>query len=62
MQSLQVDNAVRILEIQNLYGPGAAGFYKEQTGEGGWGPLIQNGEQIYDNVSGFLSAGIYQIR
>ncbi|MEA4851308.1 MAG: TonB-dependent receptor plug domain-containing protein, partial [Paludibacter sp.] len=39
--SLQVDNAVRIPEIQNLYGPGAAGFYKEQTG-GGWGPLIQN--------------------
>lgn len=57
--SLQVDNAVRIPEIQNLYGPGAAGFYKEQTG-GGWGPLIQNGEQIYDNVSGFLSTGIYQ--
>jgi hypothetical protein len=57
--SLQVDNAVRIPEIQDLYGPGAAGFYKEQTG-GGWGPLIQNGEQIYDNVSGFLSTGIYQ--
>ena len=57
--SIQFDNAVRVPEIQSMYGPGAAGFYKEQTG-GGWGPLIQPGEKTYDNVGNFLNTGIYQ--
>lgn len=57
--NLQIDNAYRIPEIQQMYGPGASGFYKDQTG-GGWGPLIQAGEQIYDNVGNFLKTGIYQ--
>ncbi|MEA4982450.1 MAG: SusC/RagA family TonB-linked outer membrane protein [Paludibacter sp.] len=57
--NLQVDNAYRVPQIQQLYGPGASGFYKDQTG-GGWGPLIQPGEQIYDNVGNFLKTGIYQ--
>lgn len=57
--SLQIDNAFRVPEIQQMYGPGAAGFYKEQTG-GGWGPLLQPGEKIYDNIGSFLKTGIYQ--
>lgn len=57
--NLQIDNAYRVPQIQQLYGPGASGFYKDQTG-GGWGPLIQQGEQIYDNVGNFLKTGIYQ--
>jgi len=57
--SLQIDNAIRVPEIQSLYGPGAAGFYKEQTG-GGWGPLIQPGERTYNNVSDFLGTGVFQ--
>ncbi len=57
--SLQIDNAYRVPQIQQMYGPGASGFYKEQTG-GGWGPLIQDGEQTYDNVGNFLKTGIYQ--
>jgi len=57
--SLQIDNAIRVPEIQSMYAPGAAGFYKDQT-SGGWGPLIQPGEKIYDNVGNFLKTGVYQ--
>lgn len=57
--SLQIDNAYRTPQIQQMYGPGASGFYKEQTG-GGWGPQIQDGEKTYDNVGNFLKTGIYQ--
>lgn len=57
--SLQIDNAYRVPQIQQMYGPGSSGFYKEQTG-GGWGPQIQNGEKTYDNVGNFLKTGIYQ--
>jgi len=56
--SVEFDNAVRVPKIQSMYGPGAAGFYKDQTG-GGWGPLIQPGEKTYDNVGNFLKTGIY---
>ena len=57
--SLQFDNAVRVPQIQSMYEPGAAGFYKDQT-SGGWGALIQPGEKIYDNVGNFLKTGVYQ--
>ncbi len=57
--SVEFENAYRVPEIQSMYGPGASGFYKTQTG-GGWGPLIQPGEKTYDNVGNFLKTGIYQ--
>lgn len=57
--SIQIDNAVRVPEIQQMYGPGSQGFYKEYT-SGGWGPLISSDEKIYDNVGNFLDTGLYQ--
>lgn len=57
--SFQIENAVRVPEIQGMYGPGAQGFYKENT-MGGWGPLILPGEKTYDNVGSFLGTGFYQ--
>ncbi len=57
--SVQIDNSVRVPEIQQIYGPGSQGFYKEFT-TGGWGPLISSGEKTYDNVSNFLGTGLYQ--
>lgn len=57
--SIQIDNAVRVPKIQTKYGPGAGGFYREQT-SGGWGPMLDAGEQIYDNVGNFLQSGLFQ--
>jgi len=57
--SIQIDNAVRVPEIQQMYGPGSQGFYKENT-TGGWGPLLSPGETSYDNVGNFLGTGLYQ--
>ena len=57
--SVQIDNAVRVPEIQQMYGPGSQGFYKENT-TGGWGPLLSSNEKRYDNVNNFLSTGLYQ--
>ena len=57
--TLQLDQAFRTPEIQQKFGPGSNGFYKEQTG-GGWGPLIQPGESTYDNVGDFLGTGVMQ--
>ncbi|NCA78823.1 MAG: SusC/RagA family TonB-linked outer membrane protein [Sphingobacteriia bacterium] len=57
--SVQIDNAVRVPKIQRTYAPGSSGLYKEQT-TGGRGPLIQDGEQTYDNVGNFLGTGVYQ--
>ena len=58
--SVQIDNAVRAPEIQSLYGPGAQGFYKDNTVTGGWGPLLSPGQKVYDNVGSFLGTGFYQ--
>lgn len=57
--SVQVDNAVRLPEIQQMFGPGSMGFYKPLTG-GGWGPLLNENEKIYDNIGNFFQTGIYQ--
>lgn len=57
--SFQIDNAFRAPKIQQMYGPGAQGFYKENV-KGGWGPLLLPSEKKYDNVSDFFGTGIYQ--
>ncbi|MEG1839350.1 MAG: SusC/RagA family TonB-linked outer membrane protein, partial [Bacteroidaceae bacterium] len=57
--SVQIDNCARVPKMQNIYGPGSQGFYKPLT-NGGWGPLIQPGERVYDNVDKFLGTGVYQ--
>ncbi|MDR3219388.1 MAG: SusC/RagA family TonB-linked outer membrane protein [Dysgonamonadaceae bacterium] len=57
--SWQYDVPTRLQKIQTSYAPGSQGFYKEKT-MGGWGPLLNEGEQIYDNVNNFLTKGFYQ--
>lgn len=57
--SLQVENAIRTPKLQQMYGPGGDGFYVPNT-SGGWGPLLQPGEKVYDNVGDFLGTGVYQ--
>lgn len=56
---IQIDQPVRLPQIQQLFGPGSMGFYKPLTG-GGWGPLLQEGEQIYNNIDNYLQNGVYQ--
>ena len=57
--TLQFDNCIRIPELQNIYAPGAQGIYKPLVG-GGWGPLVQPDQPIYDNVNDFLKTGLFQ--
>lgn len=57
--TVQFENAVRVPKIQRKYIPGSQGFTKDLT-VGGWGPLLANGEQIYDNVGNFLGTGLFQ--
>lgn len=57
--SWQYDTPIRVRELQKSYLPGSQGFYVEKA-MGGWGPLLNEGEQIYDNVNNFLKNGMYQ--
>ena len=57
--SVQVDQAYRVPEIQNMYLRGSLGVYREQS-MGGWGPLAPEGTVIYDNPGNFLKTGLYQ--
>ena len=56
--SWQWDTPTRLPELQSTYGPGSQGFYKEKT-SGGWGPMLNEGQQIYDNIGNFLKTGFY---
>ncbi len=55
----QYDIPTRLQQLQTSYAPGSQGFYVEKA-MGGWGPLLNEGEKIYDNVKGFLKDGFYQ--
>lgn len=55
----QYDIPTRLQQLQTSYAPGSQGFYVEKA-MGGWGPLLNEGEKIYDNVNGFLKDGLYQ--
>lgn len=57
--SVQVDQAYRVPEIQQMYLRGSLGVYREQS-MGGWGPLAPEGTVIYDNPGNFLKTGLYQ--
>lgn len=50
----QFDTPTNLLRTQTMYGPGSGGFYKEQTG-GGWGPVLADGTEIYDNVTNYFN-------
>lgn len=57
--SMQYDSPTRLQQLQTSYAPGAQGFYVDKA-FGGWGPLLNEGEKIYDNVNNFLKDGFYQ--
>ena len=56
--SWQWDQAVRLPQLQQTYGPGAQGFYKEQT-SGGWGSMLGADDVIYDNIGNYFKTGFY---
>lgn len=55
----QLDYAARIPGIQSKFTNGDRGFVEPLSG-GGWGPLVQEGEAVYDNVGGFFEPGFMQ--
>ncbi len=57
--SVQYDMPTRVPQLQTSYMPGSQGFYTEKA-SGGWGPLLADGQEIYDNVNNFLTNGLYQ--
>lgn len=58
--SWEISNAMRVPKIQNAFLPGTKGFYKENTGGGGWGPYLRSTDTVYDNVGDFLGTGFLQ--
>lgn len=58
--SWQWDTPTRVPELQTTYGPGSQGFYKDKAVTGGWGPMLDEGQKIYDNLNNFLTTGFYQ--
>ncbi len=56
--SWQWDTPTRLPQLQQTYGPGAQGFYKEKT-SGGWGPMLGENAKIYDNIGNFFQTGFY---
>lgn len=57
--SVELVEAARTPQIQTKYSPGTKGVINKFP-SGGWGPLIQSGETIYDNVNNFLKTGLLQ--
>ncbi len=56
--SWQWDTPTRLPQLQQTYGPGAQGFYKDKT-SGGWGPVLGPNDVIYDNIGNFFQTGFY---
>ncbi|NDP19798.1 MAG: SusC/RagA family TonB-linked outer membrane protein [Paludibacter sp.] len=57
--SWQYDMPTRLQQLQTSYAPGSQGFYVDKA-MGGWGPLLNKDEKIYNNVNNFLKDGFYQ--
>ena len=57
--SWQWDQPTRVPQLQTTYGPCANGFYKDRAVTGGWGPMLEEGTPIYDNLNNFLTTGFY---
>lgn len=57
--SWEINNCIRVPNIQDKFVGGAQGFYKENT-SGGWGPYANCDDTIYDNVGNFLGTGFMQ--
>ncbi|GFZ40786.1 SusC/RagA family TonB-linked outer membrane protein [Bacteroides nordii] len=59
--SVQVENVFHLPKLQTTYVPGVKGVLSEKVDiTGGWGPMVQPGETIYDNVSNFFQMGLSQ--
>ena len=58
--TLEISNCMRVPKLQSMFAPGTKGFYKENSGGGGWGPYIQPNETVYDNLGEFLGTGLLQ--
>lgn len=60
--TLQSNQAIRMPELQNIYGPGSLGFYKPESsgGFGGWGPLLGENTPTYNNMKNYFKTGVYQ--
>ena len=56
--SWQWDTPTRLPQLQQTYGPGTQGFYKDKT-SGGWGPTLGPNDVIYDNIGNFFKTGFY---
>ena len=56
--SWQWDQATRLPRLQQTYGPGAQGFYKDKT-SGGGGPMLGENDVIYDNIGNYIKTGFY---
>ena len=56
--SWQWDTPTRLPQLQQTYGPGTQGFYKEKT-SGGWGPMLGPDDVIYDNIGNYFKTGFY---
>ena len=58
--TVEISNCMRVPKLQSMFTPGSKGFYKENSGGGGWGPYLQSNETLYDNLGEFLQTGILQ--
>ena len=58
--TVEISNCTRIPKLQSKFAPGSKGFYKENSGGGGWGPYISPDETVYDNLGDFLGNGLLQ--
>lgn len=57
--TLQIDEAYRVPETQDMFLRGNDGVYREETFTS-WGPLKPEGMQTYDNLNNYLKTGVYQ--
>ena len=58
--SIEISNCMRVPKVQTSFAPGSKGFYKENSGGGGWGPYLNENDTRYDNVGDFLGTGLQQ--
>ncbi len=55
----EISNAVRVPKMQSRFVGGSKGFYVENS-VGGWGPMLNADDRVYDNVGEFLGTGFLQ--
>jgi len=58
--TVEISNCMRVPKLQSMFTPGSKGFYKENSGGGGWGPYLQSDQKLYDNLGDFLGTGLLQ--